>query len=287
MDGAHHGPVTALLPQGGNGGVEVIRIDLGQHILTKVGADALQLAGDGGILVGQVSVAGPAVDDAQGMAAGRKIEIHTADPRLILMEEIDGHQAAHGRRGLIHQAAGLAEEHILGILADHGDLRRIDPAVEEQVVEDGADEHLIGRGRTEAGAGEYRRFCVGIEALDFTAQLHKPGGYAPDQRGGTVDLLRLGREDVQIHLAQGIALGLDADNIRAVAADSRPGIQVHCRGQDTTPLMVGVVAADLRPAGGRKVTLRSTAESGGEAGVQGLPLRRGQGQFRCRHGDSS
>ena len=215
-------------------------------------------------------MAGPAVDDAQGMAAGGEVEIDAADVGVFLLKEVDGHQAANRGGSLIHQAAGLAEEHILSILADHGDLRGGDPAVEEQVVQNGADEHLVSGGGRKTGTGQNGRLAVSVEALHLTAQLHKPGGHASDQRSGAVDLAFLGDKDLQIHFAHRIALGLNADHIGAVETDGGLGIQIHRGGQDTAPLVVGVVAADLSAAGGGEVALRCAAKDGSKAGIQGL-----------------
>ncbi len=254
VDAPHHRPVAAGLPQGGNVGIEIGFLDLGQHFLAEPVGHRPDLPGDSGVFVGQVGMAGPGVDDAQGVAAGGEIKVDGADGRLVLVKEVDGHQAAHSGGRLIHQAAGLAEKHIFRVLADLGDLRLGNPAVKEQVVDDGADEHLVGGGGAEAGARQHRGLAVGIEALDLTAQLHEPGRHAPDQSGSGIDLVFHGGQILQIHFTQGVTLGLDADDVGAVGPHRRHGVQIHRAGQDPAPLMVRVVAADLRPAGSGKIS---------------------------------
>ena len=146
VDGPQYRPVTAGFPKRRHPGIEVLLVDLGQDLLAELGADRLQFAGDGGVFVGQVRVAGLAVDDAQGMAAGGKVKVHRLDDRMVLVQEIDGHQVAHGGGHLVHQAAGLAEEHVLRVLADHSNLRLGHFAIKEQAVDDGSDQHLVSGG---------------------------------------------------------------------------------------------------------------------------------------------
>ena len=219
-------------------------------------------------------MAGPGIDDAQGMATGGKVEVHRGDHRVVLVKEIDAHQIAHSGGGLVHQTAGLAEEHILRILANPRNLRLAHPAIEEQVVDDGADEHLVGCGGAEAGAREHRGGAVGIKALNLAAQLGKPGSHPPNQGGGGVHFLRLGLQAGQLHLGHGIALGQNPDGSGAIYPYRRQGIQIHRRRQYPAPLMVGVVAADLRPSRSRKIPLRLPPKGLPEPGIQCLLLPR-------------
>ena len=248
-----------------------------------MGADLLQFAGNGGVLVGQVRMAGPGVDDAQGVAAGGKIKFHRLNDGVVGLGKVNGHHAAHGGGGLVHETAGLAKEHVLGVLADHGDLRLGHPAVEEQVVQNGADEDLVGGGGAEAGAGQHRGFHVGVKATDRATQLHEAGGHAPNQGGGGVHLGGHGGQGVQGHGGHGVALGENADDAGIRHTDGGDHVQIHGSSQDPAMLMVGVVAADLRAAGGGEVALRGGAESGGEAGIQSRALLVGQIKSRCGH----
>ena len=272
MDGPQHRPIRADLPQLGQGSKEVRLVDLGQDLLAEEGADLLQLSGNGGVFVSQVRMAGLAVDDAQGMAAGGEIKVHRLDDRMVLIEEVNGHQIPYGRGGLVHQTAGLAEEDVLGVLADLGNFRLGDLAAEEQPIDNGADQHLKGRGGAQAGAGKHRGLAVGIKARDLAAQLRKPGADAPNQSGSGVDFTFLGHQGVQGNGAEGITLGENANGIGAVDPHSRLGIQVDRRRQHPAPLMVRVVAADLRPPGSREIPLRRPAKGRGEAPVQNFLL---------------
>ena len=132
-------------------------------------------------------MAGTGVDDAQGMTAGGEVEVHRMNHRGIFFEEVDGHQVAHGGSHLIHQTAGLAEEHVLGVLTNLGNLRLGHPGIKEQMVDDGANQHLKGCRGAEAGAGQHRGGAVGIEALHLASQLMEPSCHAPNQseQGGS------------------------------------------------------------------------------------------------------
>ena len=88
VNGPQDRPVRADLPQCRDGSKEFLLVDLGQDLLAKVGTDLLQLPGNGGILIRQVRMAGLAVDDAQGMAAGREIKIHRLDDGMPTAEAV-------------------------------------------------------------------------------------------------------------------------------------------------------------------------------------------------------
>ena len=135
---------------------------------------------------------------------------------MLLVRKVDGHQPAHGRGRLIHQAAGLAEEDIFRVLSDLGDLRLGYPSVKEQVVDDGADEHLEGGRGAQARAGQNGGLAVGVKAPHLAAQLGKSCSHAPDQGRGGVDFRFHRLQRIQPHLAQRIALGLNPDHIGAV-----------------------------------------------------------------------
>ena len=121
----------------------------------------------------------------------------------------------------------------------------------EQLVEHGADQHLIGGGGAETAALGDSGGHVDIQALarQIAAQLAHAGGYAPDQRRGGVDLLRLRRQLAERHLRHGVALRQHADNAAVVGRRRRQNVQIHGGCQHTAVLMVRVVAADLRAAG--------------------------------------
>ena len=256
VDGPQDRPVRAALPKGGDGGVEFRLRHLGQDLLAKVGADLLQFPGDGSIFVGQVGVAGLAVDDAQSVTAGAEIEVYRLDHGVVFVTEVNGHQVAYSRGGLVHKPTGLAEEHILRVLADLSDFRLTDFALKEESVDNGADEHLEGGRGAQAGAGQHRALTVGIEALYRAPKLGKPGADTPNQSGSRIDFRLLGHQGVQGHHAQGIPLGQDPDLPGPVYGYRRPGIQIHSRGQYPAPLMIRMVAADLRPPRRGEIPLR-------------------------------
>ena len=171
VDDPHDRPVTAFFPQGGNGGVEVLLGNLRHHILAKVFADRLHFPGNGGIFVGQIRMVGPGIDDAQGMARGRKVKVNRPNIRVLFIRKVDGDETAHSGGCLIHQSAGLAEKDIFRVLANLGNLRLGNPPIKKQMIDDGSDEHFeSGRG-AEAGTGQNSGFTVGVKTADLTAQL--------------------------------------------------------------------------------------------------------------------
>ena len=213
-------------------------------------------------------MAGTGVDDAQGMTAGGEVKIHGVNHRGIFLEEVDGHQVAHGGSHLIHQTAGLAEEHVLGVLTNLGNLRLGYPGIKEQMVDDGANQHLEGSRGAEAGAGQHRGGAVGIEALHLAAQLMEPGSNAPNQSGGGVDFLCHRLQLVELYHTHGVALGENPDFLRAVAPYCRQCVQIDGGCQHPSPLVVGVVAANFRAAGGGEIALRCAAKGFGKACIQ-------------------
>ena len=117
------------------------------------------------------------------MTAGGEIKGNGCDFRAILVEEVDGDQVAHSGSGLIHEAAGLSKEYILGVLTDLGNFCLGHFGIKEQMVDDGTDQHLVGGRGRKAAAGKNRGLAIGVKAFDFAAQLRKPGSYAADQCG--------------------------------------------------------------------------------------------------------
>ena len=149
MDGAHHRPVAVALPQGRNGSEKILFVNLAQHVLAEIGADGFYFVGNGGVFIRQICVAGPTVDDAQGVTAFGKVEADRCDNRGILPFKIHSHQTAHGAGHLVHKAAGLAKEDVFRVLAYLGDLLGADLCV-KQVVDNSANEHLKSSRGTES-----------------------------------------------------------------------------------------------------------------------------------------
>ena len=255
--------------------------NLGQHFFSEEGADFLQFSGNGGVFVRQVGVACLAVNDAQGMAAGGKIEVHRFNDGMLPVKEIDGYQIAYGRGGLIHEAAGLAEEDILRVLADLGDFRLGNLSVKEQPIDNGADQYFKGGGGAQAGTGQHSGFAVGIKAGNGASQRSESGAHTPNQCGGGVDFIRLGGEGLQRNGAQGIALGEDPYGIGAVCPYSCLGIQIHGSGQHPAPLMVRVIAADFGTSGSGEIPLGFLTKLGNKPLVQDFFLRFGKNKAGC------
>ena len=186
--------------------------------------------------------------------------------------KIDEDQPADAGGHLIHQAAGLAEIDVLGILADLSNFRLTDLPLKKQAVDNGSDEHLKSGGGAQAGPGQHRALAVGIKARHPAAQLCKAGADAPHQGGGRIDFLLLGHQAVQRHGAQRIALGENAHGLSPIDPDRSLGIQIYGSRQDPAPLMIRMVAADLRAAGRGEIAFRLSAESRSKPPVQNFLL---------------
>ena len=193
-------------------------------------------------------MAGPRVHDAQCVAQGVQVHRHRPHHRGGRVGEVDGHRAAHGGGGLVHEAALLAEIEVLRLLAHLGDLHRRQLIPAEQVIFNDTQQHLAGRRGGQAGAGQHVGEGVGVKARHRVAPPGGLGRHPPHQGGGGLLLLLLGVQGVQLHLHQGPALRLEADGVGAVGGGAGRKIQVHRRGQHPSVLVVGVVAADLRAA---------------------------------------
>ena len=188
------------------------------------------------------------VHDAQGIAQLLQVQGQIVDHRLGRVGEVDEHHAAHGGGRLVHQARGLAEIDVLGVLADLGNGHGGELLVEEQLVENGPDEDLKGGGGAEAAAGEDRRTDLGVEALELCAPLGKGGGHAADQGGGGVLLLGVDGEVGERNLHRRISLGGHGNDAPVIERHLGHGLQVDGGGQDAAVLMIGMVAADFRAA---------------------------------------
>ena len=190
------------------------------------------------------------VQNAQGIAAGVEIHVQRLHHRVGRVRKVDGHHAAHGGGGLIHQAAGLSEEHILRVLADLRQLHGGTMPLPEQLIEHRSHQHLKGGGGAESAALGDGGGHIHVQppALQVAAHLLHPGRHAPDQRRRGVFLPLLRSQLPKGYLRHGIALRQRADNAAVGDGCRRQNVQIHGGGQHTAPLVIGVVAAQLRAA---------------------------------------
>ena len=190
------------------------------------------------------------VQNTQGISAGVEIHVQPFHDRVGCIREVDGHHAAHGGGRLVHQAAGLSEEHVFRILADLRQLHRGTMPLPEQLIEHRPQQYLEGGGGAEAaalgdGGGHIH---VQTPAPQGTAHLLHPGRHAPDQRRRGVFLPLLRSQLPEGYLRHGIALRQHADSTAAGDGCRRQNVQIHGGGQNAAPLVIGVVAAQLRAA---------------------------------------
>ena len=127
--------------------------------------------------------------------------------------KVDGHRTSYRRAHLVHQAAGLAKVDVLRILADLGDVHRRESPAAAEAVEDVSDQHLVGGGGGQPGAGEHIGGDVCVKSCGRIALFLDFGRHSPHKGCGGVALLHVGEQLVQPYLQSGIALGEDADDI--------------------------------------------------------------------------
>ena len=271
MDGAQHRAVAAGLAQRGQGGVERRLVHPAQAVLAEESGDGLHLRGDGGVIVGEVGVVAARIDDAEHAAAQRKRQLF--DFGSVGGRKVHIRKATDGAGRLVHQAAGLAEEHVLGVLAADGQLDRGDAAVIVEVAEDVAEHHLERGRRRQPRAGEHVGHRIGAEAPRFPPCGAERGADPRDERRGgpAAAAAGVGRADVRHVL--GIALALEADTAVVRRRGGGDDVDVHRRREDAAVLVVGVVARDLGPPRHREQRRLAVAVDGNKAVEQPLVPR--------------
>ena len=228
-------------------------VHLAQHISAEYAGHAAHFRGDGGVFVRQIRVVRAGVERAERVAAVREVKCRLPDDGVRRIGKVDEDQPADARGHLIHEAAGLAEIDVFGVLADLRDLDGGAGSVKKQLVADRADQNLERGGGGQARARQDGRADNGVEALQTAAAPGKRRGDAAHERGRGIFLLRMDGQIVQVYLNRGVALGRDADDGVGPQRDLRRRLQIDGRGQHAAVLMVGMVAADLRAARRGKV----------------------------------
>ena len=194
-------------------------------------------------------MAGTGIDDAESIAFLCQVEIDLLNDGLLHIGKIDGNNTADRGGGLIHQAAGLAEPVVLGLLAHLGDLHCIKGIVTIEIVENDTCQGLeSGRGG-KAGAAQHAAGAIGIKTADCKTAGFRLSCHAADQ-GSCRFLFGFHRICVgQIDFDHAVAFRKEPDYIFAVGRRRCHSIQIYACRQNTAALVVGVVAADLCASG--------------------------------------
>ena len=252
MDGPQRGAVAAASAHPGQCGPELRLRHLPQDLPAQTGGHGFHLSADGCELPSHLAVAAPGVGNAESHARREKpIGVELFDNGSGWVRKIRKDDAAHGAGQLVQQTAGLAEVGILGILADLRQLRRGQTAI-VLAVEDRRHPHLKGSGAGKPAAPQHIADGVGVEAAHLLSRCPEALRDAPDEAGrmGTLPCLR--RRLAQINDVQLVEPpGLDPQKAVVAGRDHRYQVQRHGCRQTITMLVVGVVAAQLRPARGR------------------------------------
>ena len=264
VHGAQDGPVTGSGADLFQTGVEGVLVHLPQMLLAENGAHGLHFPGNRGILIRQIRMICAGIDDAEGVAAGGKVKVQRLHHGMGSIGKVDGHDAAHGGGHLVHQAAGLAEIVIFGILADLGDLNGGETAA-VQTVDDRPQQDLKGGRGGEPAARQDPGSHIGVKAADRMAKLRDPGGHAANEAQRRAKFLGADLQLVQRYGAERIALRLDADHTLPIGSDGGQRVHADSAGQHPAQLMIRVVAAQLRTAGGGEEIARGAAKAGRKA----------------------
>ena len=118
-----------------------------QMVFAKTGRYGFHLCWDRGVFVGEVTMVGAAVDDAQRQSRMGEIKRHRFNNGLGRITKIDRNNPANRRGHLVHQATGLAVVDIFCILADLGDGHWVDLAVGKQRIDDVTNQDFESGGR--------------------------------------------------------------------------------------------------------------------------------------------
>ena len=122
--------------------VEFRLVHLAQHVLAEHTGHAAHLLGDGRVFIRQICMIRAGIKRAERIAAVRKIKRRLPDGGVRGTCKVDEDQPADTRCHLIHEAAGLAEIDIFGVLADLCDLDGGAFSVKKQFITDRADQDL-------------------------------------------------------------------------------------------------------------------------------------------------
>ena len=231
---------------------ELLLLDLPQHLTVQTSRHRFHFMPDGRKFTGQLAVTAPGIGHAKGHAHREQpCRVDLFYPGLLWVGKIRKDDPSHGAGQLIQQAAWFSEICIFRILADLRQLRRSQPAAIFPV-QDGRHSHLEGRRAGKPAAPEHVAGGIGIEATHRLSLCPEAFRNAPDQTGrmGALSLLRLGLAQVNnIQFVE--APGFDPDKTVVTGGCHCDQIQRH-RCRKTIPvLMIGVVAAQLRPARSR------------------------------------
>ena len=183
---AQYGAVAAAFAQGGKGGIERLLVDVVEDLLAEERCNLLHLRRNGGILVGEVCVAGMGVDDAQGVTAVGKVKVDLFHNRRSGVCKVDKDQTSDRRRHLVHQTRGLSEVDVFGVLSDLGNFDGRELIFKEQTVEDSADQNLESGGAGKTRAGENCGADLRVEAAELTAACLECCGNAAHKSGGRI-----------------------------------------------------------------------------------------------------
>ena len=120
------------------------------------------------------------------------------------------------------------------------------------MVHHGPHQHLKGGRGTQSAAAQHPGGGVGVESAHGVAHLPQARGHPPHHGHGAARLGGPDRQIVQGDLRHPVIPGLDAHQVGPVGRGAGDGVQIDTARQTAAPLVVGVVAAQLRPSGNGK-----------------------------------
>ena len=220
-----------------------------QHGFPERRRDRFHLGGNGSIVIGQVGVVAARIHDAEVVARARNIKIDLFDHGFLRVGKVDGNDPADGAGNLIHQSAGFAEEYVLRILREFGDLHVVHASVVVEVAQNVADHILKRRGRRNPRAFEHIGSRISVKAADGMTVLAEACRHARDQSPRAFGFpVRGCAEDVDVYHVLAEAFALDTDHAPLAFCGNGNDVEVNRRGDHTTVVVVGMVAREFASA---------------------------------------
>ena len=158
---------------------------------------------------------------------------------------------AHGADHLAHETAGLAEVVLFRPVGRPRDDDIVDFVVVVKLAQNAGNQDGKGGRRAEPGADGQGRGDFGVEAADREPQILECRGNPSGQGDRLAEFRRADRELTGLEQDRVVALAVDTDDGVRIRSKVALNIQVDRGSQNTSVLMIRVVAGKFRPAGYR------------------------------------
>ena len=244
--------VAHLAAQAGQPRVKFRRIYLPQHPAAKLRCHRSHLPRDGRVILSQVGMAPTGIHHIHRHTPAGKVAGQALHNRGLRAKKINGNRAAHRRRGLVHQAAGLTKVLIFGILAYARQCHRRNGPIIIQGILNLPQQQLKSRRRGQPGTGGNNGIGHTSKAAGRIPLLPQPGKDTSYHGGGMAPLLFVMGQVAPVQRGQRMALAAYLHRPLLLRRYDGQLVQRNSSSQHPAVLVVGVVAAQLGAARCRK-----------------------------------